>query len=145
MTYDEKARIFFGPLGTKAIEQIVTQDCRDLFLSLDEKKTVEAIISFERLNMDQLEAKTFEEVLTVHKHTLGDLLFSKKIVPATYGLSAAGKVQFDALVALVHAPAQTEDPRTVEYKEFKKRADVAQFQTRLAADTEFRQWANASR
>jgi hypothetical protein len=141
-SYSEKAVVLFGPLGQKAGAQTVAEN-HDLFLSLNEEQALSAVVSYERLHMDELEVtNTLEGALVVHKETLGILLYTGKLVPQ-FSLSKRGKEQLDALTAAFRPAA--EDPRITEYRQFNQNADAVDFQLRMASDQGFREWANATK
>jgi hypothetical protein len=142
MSYQEKA-LAFNTFGANAIARIIDEN-HELFLSVDEEAVANAVVAFYRLHTDTVEtAKSLDQMIVIQKRILGYLLFSGKISPASYGLSAAGKAQRDALVALVHKTPVQEDPQITEYKSFNAAADEIEFRTRVSSDTGFREWTNS--
>jgi hypothetical protein len=73
---------------------------KELFVSLDERATVNMMVSFLRLHADEFDfSNTERDIVKAMKQILAQLLYTKKVVPAPCGLSTEGKRQFDALVS----------------------------------------------
>jgi hypothetical protein len=98
-TYDEQIAAF-AKFGMDAIEQL-PKIYFELFLSLKEQDAIEKIVSFTRLYASELPTPTTtEEMYKILERALGDLLAADKIKVSEYGLSDAGKAQYNYLVNL---------------------------------------------
>ena len=147
-SYMEKMLAFVGPRGNAAISRFMTE-FKELFVSLNEAETVDAMVSFLRLHADEFEfPRTEEDIIKAQKQILGHLLYTRKIVPAACGLSTEGQRQFNALISLVGNPADLTpatpvDP-SVEYAAFYKDCTAKQYSERLRTDAGFKLWADST-
>ena len=139
MEYESQMKAF-AKFGLTAGERLV-QDNAELFLSLDEKTTVEAVISVVRLRAVELPTPASEEdCYNVFASILGELLSTGAIKPKSYGLSNLGREEFSNLV---NPPVQSSDPND-RFRDVIElyRGNVGEFNNRRASDADFLRRSN---
>jgi hypothetical protein len=112
MGYTETMNAFYR-YGQEAICKVIAENSA-LFLSLDESKVAELMVSTVRLQALELpmprdEGQCYEQLLTV----VGNLLKGGKVDLKPYGLSVAGRNQYHALINRVSPPAPSTDPAVI--------------------------------
>ena len=112
-TYDSQIKAF-ATFGMDAIEKL-EKDYVELFLSLNVRAAIEAIVSYTRLYAVELETPmSTEEMYAILEKALADLLAAGKIQISDFGPSDIGRAQYDKLIGLsepVAEPVAPPDPR----------------------------------
>jgi hypothetical protein len=100
----------FSKFGMDAIQQLF-DDNAELFLSIDPKDATEKIVAVTRLHATKLRTpQSTDEMREILACILGGLLREGKLSINSYGLSALGKEEYNALVALPPPPVWEPEP-----------------------------------